>query len=97
MSSVVNLKIQGRSYALRSHEPEEQIHKVVTFVEQKIAETAKDRSVDSVDLMILTLLNLAGEHLRLREQGQSEERELDVRLKSMQTSIQAALDDNFGC
>ncbi len=97
MGSLINLKIQGRSYTLRSQESEEQIHKVVAFVEKKLAETARDRSVDSVDLMILTLLNLAGDYLRSREQQQATEKELEARLRQMEAEIQAVLDDNFSC
>lgn len=93
MSSVVSLKIQGRIYTLRSQESEDQVQKVVAFVERKLAETAGDRSVDSVDLMILTLLNLAGEYLRLDEQHRLEKEDVDARLGRLVERIQGVAEE----
>lgn len=91
MSSVVSIKIQGRVYTLRSQESEDQIQKVVDLVEKKLAETAADRSVDTVDLMILTLLNLAGEYLQLGEQQRLDLQETQERLESLEERIQAVI------
>lgn len=68
MSSTIRIKIQGREYALRSEESEEQAQRVVAFVEQKLQETAAWKPVDTRDLTVLTLLNLAGQYLRLEDE-----------------------------
>lgn len=91
MSSVVSIKIQGRVYTLRSQESEDQIQKVVDLVEKKLAETAGDRSVDTVDLMILTLLNLAGEYLQLGEQQRLDLQGTQERLELLEERIQAVI------
>lgn len=97
MSAVIQIRVQGRVYTLRSQQSEDQIQKVVSFVEGKLAETAAGRSVDTVDLMILTLLNLAGEHLLLTEQKEVTQQEIDERLDQLTHLINLEIDDNFGC
>ncbi len=91
MSSVVSIKIQGRVYTLRSQESEDKIQKVVALVEKKLAETAGDRSVDTIDLMILTLLNLAGEYLQLSEQQRLDLQETQERLELLEGRILGAI------
>lgn len=97
MSAVIQIRIQGRIYTLRSQQSEDQVQKVVAFVEKKLAETAAGRSVDTVDLMILTLLNLAGEHLLLQEQKAQDDGGLAERLEQLERQLTLEIDDNFGC
>jgi cell division protein ZapA len=97
MSAQLQIRIQGRIYTLRSQQSEQQIQKVVAFAEEKLAETAAGRSVDTVDLMILTLLNLAGEHLLLQEKKAQDDREIDQRLGLLERQLLLEIDDNFGC
>lgn len=97
MSSVVQIRIQGRVYSLRTGQSEGQIRKVASFVEKKLAEAAAGRSVDTIDLMILTLLNLAGEHLLLLEQKDMEQQQIDERLDQLERQLTLEIDDNFGC
>ncbi|MBW6510167.1 MAG: cell division protein ZapA [Desulfuromonadales bacterium] len=97
MSAVIQIRIQGRIYTLRSQQSEDQIQKVVSFVEKKLAETAAGKSVDTVDLMILTLLNLAGEYLLLQEKKAQDDGELAERLEQLGHQLTLAIGDNFGC
>jgi cell division protein ZapA len=97
MSAQLQIRIQGRIYTLRSQQSQQQIQKVVAFAEEKLAETAAGRSVDTVDLMILTLLNLAGEHLLLQEKKAQDDREIDQRLGLLERQLLLEIDDNFGC
>ncbi|MBD1401445.1 cell division protein ZapA [Pelovirga terrestris] len=97
MSAQIQIRIQGRIYTLRSHQSEEQVQKVVAFAEKKLAETAAGRSVDTVDLMILTLLNLAGEYLLLQEKKEQDDHEIVRRLGQLQGQLTLEIDDNFGC
>lgn len=97
MSSSIQIKIQGREYVLRSQESEEQIQRVVRFVEEKLVETASGRSVDTRDLTVLTLLNLAGQYLRLSdEQNQSTEKQ-NERLQRLVDCLERAVTNNSGC
>lgn len=97
MSAVVQIRIQGRVYSLRTGQSEASIHKVASFVEEKLAEAAAGRSVDTLDLMILTLLNLAGEYLLLLEQKGLEQRHLAKRLDELDRQLSLEIDDNFDC
>ncbi|MFO7576980.1 MAG: cell division protein ZapA [Pelovirga sp.] len=92
MSSTIQIRIQGRLYTLRSQQSEDQTHRIVTFVEKKLAETAAGRSVDTIDLMILTLLNLAGEHLQLNEQREREQGDINHALEDLTRRIHSAVD-----
>lgn len=97
MSAHIQIRIQGRIYTLRSQQSEDQVQKVVSFVEKKLAETAAGRSVDTVDLMILTLLNLAGEHMLLLAQKAQDDSETAQRLGQLERQLTLEIDDNFGC
>lgn len=97
MSALIQIRIQGRIYALRSQQSEDQVQKVVSFVEGKLTETAAGKSVDTVDLMILVLLNLAGEYLQLQEQKARDEGEMANRLEQLMRQLALEIDDNFGC
>ena len=68
MSHNVQIELLGRKYTLRSQESEEQIYRVVRFVEDKLTEMSGGESVDTRDLTALTLLNLAGQYLQLEDQ-----------------------------
>ncbi|MBN1958561.1 MAG: cell division protein ZapA [Desulfuromonadales bacterium] len=94
MSSNIHIKIQGREYSLRSHQSEKQTQRVVSFVEQKLAETADGLAVDTRDLTVLTLLNLAGQYLQLQDDQELKE---EVRLQSLIDRVERAVDDNSGC
>ncbi|MFO7813260.1 MAG: cell division protein ZapA [Pelovirga sp.] len=97
MSAQIQIRIQGRIYTLRSQQSEEQVQKVIAFAEKKLAETAAGRSVDTVDLMILTLLNLAGEYLLLQEKKEQDDHEITRRLGQLERQLTLEIDDNFGC
>ncbi len=94
MSSTIRIKIQGREYSLRSQESEQQAQRVVDFVEQKLEETAAGRSVDTRDLTVLTLLNLAGQYLQLRDQQEQSGADSQYRLEQIITRLK---EDNSGC
>ena len=67
MSHSVRVRIQGREYNLRSQQDPEQVQEVARFVEGQLAEITRGGSVDSQDVLALTLLNLAGQYLQLRD------------------------------
>jgi cell division protein ZapA (FtsZ GTPase activity inhibitor) len=94
LSSTINIKIQGREYSLRSQESEEQTQRVVEFVEQKMDETAAGRSVDTRDLTVLTLLNIAGQYLHLKDELNDHEDRYRERLEIL---VERLTKDNSGC
>lgn len=83
MKQTVQVKILGREYSLRSQQSAAQVQKVADFVEAKIAETAAGSSVDTQDLTVLTLLNLAGQYLQLHEGENRQRQQLAARLEQL--------------
>ena len=96
MNPTVQINILGRDYSLRSQGSEDQVQRVVEFIETKLAETASGRSVDTRDLTVLTLLNLAGQYLQLMDQ-EKQGGQQDLRLHQMVESLERAVADNSGC
>jgi len=97
LNPTVQINILGREYSLRSQESETQVQRVVEFIEAKLAETATGRSVDTRDLTVLTLLNLAGQHLQLLDQGSRSGTQQDIRLQQLVEFLEQAVADNSGC
>ena len=90
----MQITILGREYSLRSQESQGQIQRVVDFIEEKLAETASGQSVDTRDLTVLTLLNLAGQYLQLfDQQGQGVEQQ-EERLQQLVESLERAVAEN---
>jgi len=96
LNPTVQINILGRDYSLRSQGSEAQIQRVVEFLETKLAETASGRSVDTRDLTVLTLLNLAGQYLQLLDEEKQGGQE-DLRLQQLVESLERAVADNSGC
>jgi len=96
LNPTVQIRVLGRDYSLRSQGSEAQVRRVVKFVETKLAETASGKSVDTRDLTVLTLLNLAGQFLQLQDQ-ESQDGELDLRLQQLVESLECAIADNSSC
>ncbi len=97
MNANVTIKVLGRDYNLRSQESPEQTYRVVKFVEERLMETAAGRSVDTRDLTVLTLLNLAGQYLQLQEDQKSNSVAQDNRLQQLVEQLEDKLGDNSGC
>ena len=96
MNPTVQINILGRDYSLRSQGSEDQVQRVVEFIEMRLAETASGRSVDTRDLTVLTLLNLAGQYLQLMDQ-EKQGGQQDLRLQQLVESLERAVADNSGC
>lgn len=97
MNSNVKVTILGREYKLRSQESETQVQRVVSFIEEKLAETASGRSVDTRDLTVLTLLNLAGQYLQLADLQDQDGEQQEKRIQQLIESLEQAVADNSGC
>jgi cell division protein ZapA len=82
LSPLYQVKLLGREYSLRSEQSEQQLARAVRLVEDMLAETARVRSADTRDLAALTLLNLAGQYLQMKE-NQQQQAGLDERLQAL--------------
>lgn len=82
MSQTIRVQVLGREYSLRSPQSEAQVQRVADFVAEMLAETAAGRTVDTRDLTVLTLLNIAGKYLQLLD-GHNQQKENDSRLQDL--------------
>ncbi len=87
MSQKIQVRILGREYSLRSQQSEAEVQRVADFVENMLQETAAGRTVDTRDLTVLTLLNLAGQYLLLLDQ-QNQQGQQDSRLNELVTRLE---------
>ncbi len=97
MNSNIQISILGREYSFRSQESEDQVQRVVRFVEEKLAEMGAGTSVDTRDLTVLTLLNLAGQYLQLMDQKEQDVESQNSRLQLLVEHLERAVVDNSGC
>jgi len=69
LKHTVQVTILGQQYTLRSEASPDEVAKVVDLVNGKISEVSvSGRVVDSLNVAVLALLNLAGSYLRLQEE-----------------------------
>ena len=69
--SKVRIEICGRSYTVGSEEGEEHIVRLADYVDRKMREISELTStISSLDIAVLTALNIADEMFKLREQAQ---------------------------
>lgn len=94
MNDNVQIKILGREYSLHSQQSPEQVQRVAAFVAERLATMANARAVDTRDLTVLTLLNLAGEYLQLLDKNEQQRQQLDARLEQLILQLEP---DNSGC
>ena len=68
MKQTVQVTILGQQFTVKSEASPDEVAKVVDLVNEKITEVGSSgRIVDSLNVAVLALLNLAGAYLRLRE------------------------------
>ena len=84
MKHAVQVTILGQQYTVRSEASPTEVAQVAAFVNARIAEVASaSKVVDTFNTAILTLLNVAGEYMHLRQAdqlGQERLRRLVARL-----------------
>lgn len=89
----VQVTILGQTFTLRSEATADEVQRVAAFVNEQIAAVvAQGRSADSLNLALLTLLNVAGAYLRQTEQEGAPD-ELAGRLERLLARVEAAAVD----
>lgn len=90
MKSVTCITVLGQEYTLRSDASAEEAQKVARFVNERIDQVLRNRrGADTHGAIVLTLLNVAGELLRLKESGGTAA--LEERLQHILAQVEAAL------
>jgi len=95
VKSVTRITVLGQEYTLRSDASPEEAVKVADFVNERIEQALRyGRGVDTHGAIVLTLLNIAGELLRLKESGGTAA--MEERLLSLLGQVEAALPEDAG-
>lgn len=81
MKEAVQVTLLGQVFSLRSEATPEEVRRVTEFVNRAINEaSASGKTVDSLNISLLALLNVAQAYLQLQAVRAQEERELVGRL-----------------
>jgi cell division protein ZapA len=88
----VEIKVFGQTYSVKTDAEEAHIHAVAKYVNDKIEEiTKKTRTVSSLNVAILTALNIADDLLREKETRMAILREVGVKSKDLADKISAEI------
>jgi len=64
----VSVRIRGKEYRIRSEDDEETLQRIASYLDDTLAKVeSKTGTVDSLDVALLTALNLARELVAIRE------------------------------
>ncbi len=84
----VEIKVFGQTYSVKTDAEEDHIQAVAKYVNDKIEEiTKKTRTVSSLNVAILTALNIADDLLREKETRMAILREVGVKSKDLADKI----------
>jgi cell division protein ZapA len=94
LNQPVQVTILGQQYMVKSEAPAEEVRKVADFVNARIEEvSAASKTVDSLNVAVLALLNVSGSYLRLKEQSPTDE-QLEERLRHLLGRLEQALPES---
>ena len=84
MKHAVQVSILGQQYTVKSEVGPEEVVRVAAYVNEQLAEAVSaTRSADSLNTAVLTLMNVAGAYLRLRDRYGQRQQETDRFLRNL--------------
>jgi cell division protein ZapA len=88
----VAVRIRGQEFRIRTEEDEQQLQRVARLLDETFAKVEqRTGTVDSLDLALLTALNLARELLELRESRAASAGQDPARLRALIELAESAL------
>ncbi len=85
---VVEIKVFGQTFSVKTDADEDHIQAVAQYVNEKMDEVLrKTRSVSTLNVAILTALNIADDLLKEKEQRKALLREVEVKSKDLVDKI----------
>ena len=89
---LVEIKVFGQAYTVKTDVEESHIQEVARYVNEKMEEVLKKtRSVSSLNVAILTALNLADDLLKEKEKRVALLRDIEVKSKDLAEKIDSRL------
>lgn len=93
--AVISVSLGGREYRLRSDTDEKWLQSVAAYVDESMGKIrSRTETVDSLDVAMLTALNIARELIELREHGPRRSARVTVdpeRMASLIKRVESAL------
>ena len=88
MKHAVQVTLLGQQYTVRSESDPDEVAQVAAFVNARLAEVSStSRVVDTLNTVVLTLLNVAGDYLQLRKSDRLGEERLQRLLARLEGQI----------
>jgi cell division protein ZapA len=86
---LVEIKVFGQAYTVKSDAEEDHVQEVARFVNQKMEEVLqKTRSVSTLNVAILTALNIADDLLREKKRSRDLFHEVEMKSKDLAERIE---------
>lgn len=92
MKRMVDVEILGQTFTVASEEKEDHLRAIAQMVDGKMREVSAGASasgVSTLDVAILTALNIASEYQKLKDQSEAIRRAID----GLSSRVQGLLDD----
>ncbi|MEE2750418.1 MAG: cell division protein ZapA [Myxococcota bacterium] len=86
----VQISIRGRTYTLRSDEPDEDVEAVARYIEARM-ESMSQPGLEEYTIALLTALNIASEYHRFRQEVVARVEGFDKEVAAVGAIIEAAL------
>ena len=84
MKKSYDVKVFNQSFSVKSEADETYVRQVASFVDQKIREIGdKTPSISSLNVALLTAMNIADEYLKLNRERESKNKKLAKQVKSL--------------
>jgi len=91
---LVEIKVFGQTYTVKTDAEEDYIQEVAKYVNEKMEEVLKKtKSVSSLNVAILTALNIADDLLREKEKRTALLREVEAKAKDLVEKIDIKIGD----
>ena len=92
MKNVARVTILGQEYAFKTDADPEEIERIADFVNARIDEVvASGRGADTVGVVVLALMNVAGEYFQLINGGGNNAGDVQSRLERLLSRVENAL------
>ena len=88
--NTVSVTILGQTFQLRSDASMEEAGQVADFVNRTLDELGSDRTVDTLNLAVMALLNVSGAYLRMQREQDTGSQEAEACVRRCLERLDAA-------
>ncbi|MDY6856790.1 MAG: cell division protein ZapA [Thermodesulfobacteriota bacterium] len=94
MKRNIDIDILGHKYTIKSDEQEDHVFNIVYYLNEKIEEVLRTtKTVDTLNVLLLAALNIAGELFRLKDEEAELHRQIENTSQRLITFIDSQIED----